>query len=70
MIVWNNSNNQVFITCLQWEESNRGKVLVNESDYSIKPGEGIDLSIIGFSCEKNPADAQPETGVAEPGKKE
>lgn len=22
------------------------------------------------SCEKNPADAQPETGVAEPGKKE
>lgn len=26
------------------------------------------LSLLTKSCEKNPADAQPETGVAEPGK--
>ena len=29
-----------------------------------------DLKGYAPSCEKNPADAQPETGVAEPGKKE
>lgn len=32
--------------------------------------ETIEKILSEYSCEKNPADAQPETGVAVPGKKE
>ena len=50
-VYWNNGESPVFIVA-KWSTDKAGGPAIHEMTYCVEPGQGIDLSILGFSRKK------------------